>query len=462
MLLLLTCVACVGLAEGKIYFSETFGPGWENRWTRSTWKRSDGTSGQWILNAGKWFGDEKEDAGLQTGEDSKFFGIAASFPQFSNAGKELIIQYQAKYEQDVDCGGGYLKVGPPISDLTDFGDPTPYNIMFGPDKCGFTKRTHLIFRNPDGANVLKKKDLPYKQDNVGTSRLYRLVVKPNNNVSVEVNEKKIYEGSLKDDWEVLEPREIDDPSDSKPDDWVNSKMMDDPNDQKPSNWVDEKRIPDPKGQKPDDWDDEEDGEWEAPFMKNPDYKGKWKAKRISNPAYKGCGWPEGFQTQISWRLRTCTNMILDTLVLIFGRSRVVPYLITSLYVMTPMRLSLLLKNGGNYMRWRKPRRQKQARVTTMMMVAMMAAMMAAMTVPTAMTSMMSDLRTPRIGKSLGMTTMITLALITMAVMTSLMIREKRMAMRRRRTVMMMKRRCEEEFARRPMEGRWIGTIWTKN
>ena len=26
-----------------------------------------------------------------------------------------------------------------------FGDPTMYNIMFGPDKCGYTKRTHLIF-----------------------------------------------------------------------------------------------------------------------------------------------------------------------------------------------------------------------------------------------------------------------------------------------------------------------------
>merc|ERR1719469_603792 len=39
--------------------------------------------------------------------------------------------------------------------------------------------------------------------------------------------------------------------------------------------------------KPDDWDDEEDGEWEAPMIDNPDYKGDWHVKRISNPAYKG-------------------------------------------------------------------------------------------------------------------------------------------------------------------------------
>lgn len=55
------------------------------------------------------------------------------------------MQYQAKYEKDVECGGGYVKVGPKMSDLTAFGDPTPYNLMFGPDKCGYTKRTHLIF-----------------------------------------------------------------------------------------------------------------------------------------------------------------------------------------------------------------------------------------------------------------------------------------------------------------------------
>merc|ERR1711990_406082 len=36
-----------------------------------------------------------------------------------------------------------------------------------------------------------------------------------------------------------------------------------------------------------DWDDEEDGEWEAPMIDNPEYKGEWSVKRISNPAYKG-------------------------------------------------------------------------------------------------------------------------------------------------------------------------------
>merc|ERR1712003_225305 len=265
---------------------ETFSDGWESRWTLSKWKESEGTQGKFIAATGKWFANEKEDIGIQTSEDSKFFGIATSFDSFSNAGKELIIQYQAKYEKDIECGGGYLKIGPKLGDLTTFGDPTPYNIMFGPDKCGYTKRTHLIF-NYKGKNVLKKSDLAYKQENEGTSHLYRMVLKPDNTVRVEIDEEKIYEGSIKDDWEVLKPKEIADPEDKKPDDWSDESMIDDPEDKKPEDWVEEKRIVDPEAKKPDDWDDEEDGDWEAPMKDNPAYKGDWMVKRISNPAYKG-------------------------------------------------------------------------------------------------------------------------------------------------------------------------------
>merc|ERR1711975_45807 len=231
--------------------------------------KSDGTQGTWKLSAGKWYGNEEEDKGIQTGEDSRFFGLSAGFDSFSNDGKELIIQYQAKYEKDVECGGGYVKVGPKMDDQTKFGDPTAYNIMFGPDKCGFTKRTHLIFQYK-GKNVPKKSDLEYKQDGEGTSHLYRMILKPDNTVRVEIDEEKIYEGSIKEDWEVLKPKTIADPEDKKP-----------------SDWVEEKRIVDPEAKKPDDWDDDEDGEWEPPMKDNPAFKGEWIAKRISDPAYKG-------------------------------------------------------------------------------------------------------------------------------------------------------------------------------
>ena len=52
------------------------------------------------MSPGKWFKDEAEDQGIQTAEDSRFFGLSAGFESFSNAGTELIVQYQAKYEKD--------------------------------------------------------------------------------------------------------------------------------------------------------------------------------------------------------------------------------------------------------------------------------------------------------------------------------------------------------------------------
>merc|ERR1712138_293764 len=122
---------------------------------------------------------------------------------------------------------------------------------------------------------------------MGTSHLYRMHLKPDNTVRVEIDEEKIYEGLIKDDWEVLKPKKIDDPEDKKPSDWVEDSMMDDPEDKKPDDWVTEKRIVDEAAKKPDDWDDEEDGEWEPPMIDNPAYKGDWSVKRISNPAYKG-------------------------------------------------------------------------------------------------------------------------------------------------------------------------------
>merc|ERR1719164_80259 len=114
-----------------------------------------------------------------------------------------------------------------------------------------------------------------------------MVLKPDNTVLVEIDEEQVYEGSVKEDWEVLAPKEISDPDDKKPEDWADEAMIDDPEAKKPDDWVEEKRIVDPEAKKPEDWDDEEDGEWEAPMKDNPDYKGDWSSKRISNPAYKG-------------------------------------------------------------------------------------------------------------------------------------------------------------------------------
>ena len=54
------------------------------------------------------------------------------------------MQYVVKHEQGIDCGGGYLKLFPSTVDqkkLHGGADEDVYNIMFGPDICGYDKKT---------------------------------------------------------------------------------------------------------------------------------------------------------------------------------------------------------------------------------------------------------------------------------------------------------------------------------
>lgn len=53
----------------------------------------------------------------------------------------------------------------------------------------------------------RKSDLAYKQEGEGTSHVYRLILKPDNTARVEIDGENIYEGSLKEDWELLAPKE---------------------------------------------------------------------------------------------------------------------------------------------------------------------------------------------------------------------------------------------------------------
>ncbi|CAD5196255.1 unnamed protein product [Musa acuminata subsp. malaccensis] len=91
------------------------------------------------------------------------------------------------------------------------------------------------------------------------------------------------------DWGILPPNHIKDPNAKKPEDWDGKEYIPDPVDKKPEPGYDDipKEIPDPDAKKPEDWDEEEDGEWMAPTIPNPEYKGPWKPKKIKNLNYKG-------------------------------------------------------------------------------------------------------------------------------------------------------------------------------
>lgn len=159
--------------------------------------------------------------------------------------------------------------------------------------------------------------------------LYTLIVNPDQTFEIRLDGTRVKNGTLLEDFSpsVNPPTEIDDPDDTKPEDWVEKAKIVDPEAKKPEDWdedapyeiTDEEAekpedwledepefVPDPEAEKPEDWDDEEDGDWLPPTVSNPKceaasgcgkwskplklnpaYKGKWNAPMIDNPDYKG-------------------------------------------------------------------------------------------------------------------------------------------------------------------------------
>jgi calreticulin len=286
-LLIAIVLSCIALASATTYYKEEFDAGWKDRWVQSDWKESEGTRGEFGWTAGKYYADAEADKGLQTSQDARFYAISSKIPTpFSNEGKDLVLQYSVKHEQNIDCGGGYIKLLPSGLNQKSFNGDSEYNIMFGPDICGSsTKKVHLIFTYK-GKNHLIKKNVPAESDTA--THLYTLILHPDNTYEIQIDQKEVAKGSLKEDWDILPAKQIKDPNAKKPADWVDEKEIADPEDKKPEGYDDiPAQIADKDATKPEDWDDELDGEWEAPQIPNPEYKGEWKAKQIPNPAYKG-------------------------------------------------------------------------------------------------------------------------------------------------------------------------------
>ncbi|MGH0186228.1 UNVERIFIED_CONTAM: hypothetical protein FKN15_021110 [Acipenser sinensis] len=233
-------------------------------------------------------------------------------------------RYEVTFQKGIDCGGAYIKLLSHSNqlDLTQFHDTTPFSIMFGPDKCGEDDKLHFIFRHRNPLTGLyeekhaKKPDVDlrdYYTDH--KPHLYTLYLHPDNNYEILIDQSVVSKGSLLKDMTppVTPPREIEDPADTKPDEWDDRIHIPDPTVQKPHDWDEDAPpqipdpaavrppgwlaeeqpfIPDPDSEKPDDWEEEMDGEWEAPKIPNPACKdavgcGKWTPPLVSNPAHKG-------------------------------------------------------------------------------------------------------------------------------------------------------------------------------
>lgn len=320
-------------APESAVFVETFQDGL-GKWIHSS---VDQYTGRFAVGQGK---DPAlpGDRGLIIPNKARHYALSTPVSIASPSENDFVLQYELKLEEGMTCGGAYMKL--PTAGFAggeSFDSAARYSIMFGPDHCGSTDKVHFIFQShnpvtgeytehhltnpPSIASIFDKK-----------THLYTLAVRANGSVTVSVDGKVKREGTLSEDFEPpVEPvEEIDDPEDSKPEDWVEEKKIPDPNAEKPEDWDEDapKEIPDmsvempegwlvdeplqvrdPDAEKPESWDDENDGEWRAPMipnpkcedvgcgewqrptMKNPDYKGKWKAPMIDNPEYRGAWAP---------------------------------------------------------------------------------------------------------------------------------------------------------------------------
>ncbi|VDP26587.1 unnamed protein product [Heligmosomoides polygyrus] len=300
------------------------------RWILSTAKK-DGVDSEIAKYNGKWeIGLPSEvsiegDYGLIVRTKARHHAIAAKMDKpFRFADKPLVVQYEVRFEEGQECGGGYLKLLSEGAEqnLAAVQDKTPYTIMFGPDKCSANGKIHLIFRYKNPKNGTVDEYHAKQPSNIGSSywddhqtHLYTLVVKPDGAFSVSVDEKQIMTGNMLTDLvpSLQPPKEIADPTDTKPDDWDDRAEIEDEKAVKPDDWdesqprevVDENAVkpsdwledepelvPDPEATKPADWDNDMDGDWEPPMIDNPACKsvsgcGQWKKPLIANPLYKG-------------------------------------------------------------------------------------------------------------------------------------------------------------------------------
>lgn len=296
----------------------------------SDWKISHAQKDDKVAYVGKWNIEEptvypgfENDKGLVLKTPAAHHAISYKLEQpFDNTDNDLVLQYEIKLQDGLECGGTYIKLLDYDFDKDDeFNNDTPYQVMFGPDKCGSENKIHFILRrfNPISKEHEEKHLVNTPMSRTGKlSTLYTLILKKNQDFEIRINGEVAKAGNLIQKPKLMKPplnppKEIVDKDDFKPIDWDDRKfipdpeqaekpddydikhglsLIPDPNAVKPADWNDDEPefVEDPSAHKPEEWDDDEDGIWLAPEIPNPKCSsgcGTWEAPLIINPTYVG-------------------------------------------------------------------------------------------------------------------------------------------------------------------------------
>jgi calnexin len=300
---MLTKVFCVGAILGCAFGNQPAKLPTEKLFFYDTFEDSTDPfeTGKWIKSKHEKYVDQpiavktpskplkglEDNKGLHLTQENKHYGVSTKFAQpLDVKGKDLVIQYDLKLEDGLQCGGAYIKLlrDTPDLDLNNLHGETPYTIMFGPDKCGNNNKVHFIvqYQNPlnkTWAEHHYNTTVNIKTDKVNT-HLYTLQIKQNNDFEIYIDKRLAKKGNMLTHMRppINPSPTIDDPDDVKPADWVEDAKIEDPNAVKPADWDDNapkmipnekavkpkgwlddtpEKIPDPNAVKPEDWDDEE-------------------------------------------------------------------------------------------------------------------------------------------------------------------------------------------------------------
>lgn len=279
-------------------------------------------NGVWKIEESHRYAGYAGDLGLVMTTEADYYSIYKRLEDpVTSEGKDLVFQYEVKFQHGIECGGAYFKL---VSDdsfnPSNFSDQVRYEVMFGPDICGSENRVKFIYtkdtHNESFQSELRTPPMARKSELL---TLYTLIIRANLEVEIRINGETAKKGHMINtphfmkpalsvpqfipDTSVRKPEDWDDKpvildtSATKPEDWDETygrETIPDPSVSKPEGWNDDPsvslQIPDPRYPKPSQWIDSEDGEWEPPMVVNPKCAhgcGEWKAPEIANPEYKG-------------------------------------------------------------------------------------------------------------------------------------------------------------------------------